>query len=105
MAAGGDMPAGGEEFVGCFRQVVRRPAQPFRVGKHDDRTLGQHALHRLHVVDQRRHQGFHAFHGDAVRDGGEHVLGVGNLPDERFRAVTHRLRQLQFTAWRRPDGV
>ena len=105
MAAGCDMPAGSEEFVRCFRQVVRRPAQAFRVTEHDDRALGQHALHRFHVVDQRRHQRFHAFHRDAVRDGGEHVFGVGNLSDQGFRAVAHRRRQLQFTAWCRPHGV
>ena len=99
----GDMPAGGEELVRGFREVVRRAAQLFRVGEHDDGMPVEHAGHGFHVVDERGHQGFHAFDGNRVRDGLQHVVGIRNLPDEPFRPVPHGVGELQFTAGRRPD--
>ena len=63
----------------------------------------EHAGHGFHVVDERGHQGFHAFDGNRVRDGLQHVVGIRNLPDEPFRPVPHGVGELQFTAGRRPD--
>ena len=64
-----------------------------------------HAGHGFHVVDERRHERFHAFDGNGVGDGFEHVLRVGDGADQASRTRAHRVGELQFAAGRGPNGV
>ena len=98
-----DMPAGRKKLVGGFCEIVSRTTQFFRIGQHDQRMLGQHALHRLHVIDQCGKQRFHAFDRNGIGNGFQHVFGVGNGSDQGFRTLAHLVGQLQFTAWRGPN--
>ena len=82
MPGSGDMPAGGEEFIGRFGQIIGCATKFFRIGQHDQRAFGKHALHRFHVVHQGGQQRFHTFDGNGVCYGFKHVLGIGNGADE-----------------------
>ena len=84
MSGCGDMPACGKEFVGGFRQIVGGATKFFRVGQHDQRMLGQHALHRFHIVDQRGQQRFHAFHRDALAMDSSMSSALGMEPISDF---------------------
>ncbi len=97
-----DMPACGEELVGRLHQIVGGPTQLFWIGKHDQRIIRQHSPHRFHGVDKGGQQRFHTFHHNSVGNGFEHVIGVGDGTDQRFRSLANIVGQLQLTAWRRP---
>ena len=99
----GHMPACGEELVRGLGQVLGGTAQLLRVGEHHDRALVQHAGHRLHVVHERGHQGFHALDRNRVGDRFEHILGVRDLADQPPRAAADRLGELQLAAGGGPD--
>ena len=105
MTGRGHMPAGSQKLVGGFGQIIGASAQFFRIGKHNQRIRRQHALHRFHVVDERRQQRFHTLYRNGVGDGFQHILGVGNGTDQGLRPIANGVRQLQFTAWRGPDAV
>ena len=98
-----NMPTGCKEFISRFGKIVGSATQFFRIGQHHQRTLGKHALHRFHIIDQCGKQRFHAFDRNGVGNGFKHVFGVWNGADQGFRTHAHLFGQLQLTAWRGPD--
>ncbi len=105
VAGRGDAPAGREELVRGLLEVVDRAAQFLGVAEHDDTAAGQHRRDRLHLVDERGDERFHAFDGYALRNGFEHVVGIGNGADKRACTVSDLVRQLHFAARCGPDRV
>ena len=64
-----NMPTGRKKLIGGFCEIVSRTTQFFRIREHDQRMLGQHALHRLHAIDQCGKQRFHTFDRNGIGNG------------------------------------
>ena len=99
-----NMPTGCKEFISRFGKIVGSATQFFRIGQHHQRTLGKHALHRFHIIDQCGKQRFHAFDRNGVGNGFKHVFGVWNGADQDFaRTRTFRSAAAHGMAWPRPS--
>ena len=99
------MPAGGQELVGGLDQVLSGASQQLRLRQQNQSALRQHGPYRHQVVDQGRQEGFHAFYRNGLGDGLQHVIGVGNVPDQGTCAGADLVGQLQLAAGRRPYPV
>ena len=99
------MPAGGQELIGGLDQVLGGAGQQLRLRQQNQSALGQHGSYRHQIVDQGRQEGLHALHRNGLGDGLQHVVGVGDAPDQGSGAGADLVGQLQLAAGRRPDPV